>query len=277
MQLKEILAKQAELGVEVAEIPSHYLSDSEKQVNEREDNRMFVTKKGRFLNKRDRRGRYNRNDRLAKQQTLANKDSSNMSSFNERKPTLLQKLLSADIRKDKHHLLQVFRLMVANSFFDDWPEKPLKFPLVVVKEYGREDDEQVAENSSITGKAVATRMPIVTIDETRANLATFGANPSATRLNLTVTGQNFSQDIRANLATFGANPSATRLNITVTGQNFSQDIRTLVRANNQNQGQGFTPTQVLQRIREMKAQIAFLKGLVPRSSAPPQAPTGDLP
>ncbi|XP_021669746.2 uncharacterized protein LOC110657013 isoform X2 [Hevea brasiliensis] len=153
-QLKEILAKQAELGVEVAEIPSHYLSDSEKQVNEREDNRMFVTKKGRFLNKRDRRGRYNRNDRLAKQQTLANKDSSNMSSFNERKPTLLQKLLSADIRKDKHHLLQVFRLMVANSFFDDWPEKPLKFPLVVVKEYGREDDEQVAENSSITGKVV---------------------------------------------------------------------------------------------------------------------------
>lgn len=153
-QLKEILAKQAELGVEVAEIPSHYLSDSEKQVNERQDNGRFPSKKGRPLNKHDRRGRFNKNDRFVKQKTLENKDSSNTFSLNQKKPTLLQKLLSADIRRDKHHLLQVFRLMAINSFFEDWPEKPLRFPLVVVKEDGRVDNQLVAENSSCTGKDV---------------------------------------------------------------------------------------------------------------------------
>ncbi|EEF47940.1 conserved hypothetical protein [Ricinus communis] len=61
-RLKETLAKQAELGVEVAEIPSRYLSDSEKQVKD----------------------------------TLTNKDSTNGSSFSNTKPTLRQKLLSAE-------------------------------------------------------------------------------------------------------------------------------------------------------------------------------------
>lgn len=142
------------MGVEVAEIPSHYLSDSEKQVNERQDNGRFPSKKGRPLNKHDRRGRFNKNDRFVKQKTLENKDSSNIFSLNQKKPTLLQKLLSADIRRDKHHLLQVFRLMAINSFFEDWPEKPLRFPLVVVKEDGRVDNQLVAENSSCTGKDV---------------------------------------------------------------------------------------------------------------------------
>ncbi|KAH7548399.1 hypothetical protein JRO89_XS14G0119600 [Xanthoceras sorbifolium] len=107
-QLKEILAKQAELGVEVAEIPSHYLSDSEKQPYGREEN-------------------------------------------TRPKPTLLQKLLSTDIRRDKSRLLQAFRFMVMNTFFKDLPEKPLKFPLVIVKENGF-SEEVVEEKALFVGK-----------------------------------------------------------------------------------------------------------------------------
>ncbi|KAL4599300.1 hypothetical protein ACB092_11G117300 [Castanea dentata] len=150
-QLKEILAKQAELGVEVAEVPSHYLSDSEKQGHRREENRMPFTKKGRFRNRFDKRGRYEKKDRFAKKQKLADKNSSDVSSLNKKKPTLLQKLLSADVRRDKSHLLQIFRFMVMNSFFTDWPDKPLKFPSVIVKESGCEC-EVVEEKSSPLGK-----------------------------------------------------------------------------------------------------------------------------
>lgn len=144
-QLKEILAKQAELGVEVAEVPSYYLSDSEKQGQGREENRMPMNKKGRF-----RKGRYDKRE-FAKKQRLADKDSSGVPSLNKRNPTLLQKLLSADIKRDKSHLLQVFRFMVTNSFFTDWPDKPLKFPLVIVKEGGCEG-QVVEEKSSPVGK-----------------------------------------------------------------------------------------------------------------------------
>ncbi|KAM4071752.1 hypothetical protein ACJW30_11G082000 [Castanea mollissima] len=152
-QLKEILAKQAELGVEVAEVPSHYLSDSEKQGHRREENRMPFTKKGRFRNRFDKRGRYEKKDRFAKKQKLADKNSSDVSSLNKKKPTLLQKLLSADVRRDKSHLLQIFRFMVMNSFFTDWPDKPLKFPSVIVKESGCECEcEVVEEKSSPVGK-----------------------------------------------------------------------------------------------------------------------------
>ncbi|KAF9675057.1 hypothetical protein SADUNF_Sadunf10G0191900 [Salix dunnii] len=177
-QLKEILAKQAELGVEVAEIPPeymldseklgvevaetptsylldseklgveaaeippHHLLDSQKQEHGREDNRRSLTKKGRFRNKHDRRGRYKKKGRSDMQLGLENED---------RKPTLLEKLLCADIRRDKHRLLQVFRFMVANSFFKDWSDKPLKFPSVVVKEDGCEDGPQ-EEKSSLVGE-----------------------------------------------------------------------------------------------------------------------------
>nr|XP_023889035.1 uncharacterized protein LOC112001100 isoform X2 [Quercus suber] len=150
-QLKEILAKQAELGVEVAEVPSHYLSDLEKQGQRREENRMPFSKKGRFRNRFDKRGRYEKKDRFAKKQRLADKDSSDAPSLNKKKPTLLQKLLSADVRRDKSHLLQIFRFMVMNSFFTDWPDKPLKFPSVIVKEIGCES-EVVEEKCSPVGK-----------------------------------------------------------------------------------------------------------------------------
>jgi hypothetical protein len=107
--------------------------------------------KERFQNKFNKRGRYDKKDRFAKKHRLADKDSSNISSLNKRKPTLLQKLLSADIGRYKSHLLQVFRFMVMNSFFKDMPDKPLKFPLVMVKESGCEDDV-VEEKSPPVGK-----------------------------------------------------------------------------------------------------------------------------
>lgn len=145
-QLKDILTKQAELGVEVAEIPSHYLLDSEKPVHGREEYTKSFNKR-KFQNRYDKRGRYNKKDLFAKKQKLDDRNSPNTSSFNKKKPTLLQKLLSADIRKDKRHLLQVFRFMVMNSFFKDWPEKPLKFPLVLVRESG--STSVVAEEKSL--------------------------------------------------------------------------------------------------------------------------------
>ncbi|KAL1828268.1 uncharacterized protein LOC108209695 isoform X3 [Daucus carota subsp. sativus] len=149
-QLKEVLVKQAELGCEVAEIPSHYLSDSEKQVYGAEQNRAAFNKKGKFRNRPNRRGK-RENDRFAKKQRLSNTDSTstneqnvskqmqrtrnnNTSVVQKREPSLLQKLLSADIRRDRGRLLQVFRFMVMNSFFKYQPEKPLMFPTVIVRE-----------------------------------------------------------------------------------------------------------------------------------------------
>ncbi|KAJ7948943.1 Nuclear fragile X mental retardation-interacting protein 1, conserved domain protein [Quillaja saponaria] len=152
-QLKEILAKQAELGVEVAEIPSCYLSDSQKQASRRQEDRKHMSKKGRFQNKFDKRGRYDKRDRFAKKQKLSRKDVSNDHTLNKRSPTLLQKLLSADIKKDKSCLLQVFRFMTMNSFFEDWPDKQLKYPSVVVKDIDHKGD---AENKYMqSGKDVS--------------------------------------------------------------------------------------------------------------------------
>lgn len=137
-QLKEILAKQAELGCEVAEIPSFYLSDSE-QTGGRQQNDKLFGKRGRFHNKYD-KGKFNQSDQFSKRQRSANGYANNLRSDSKREPSLLKKLLSSDIKKDKKHLLQVFRFMVTNSFFENWPEKPLKFPLVVVKESGNESE-----------------------------------------------------------------------------------------------------------------------------------------
>lgn len=50
----------------------------------------------------------------------------------------MKKLLSSEIKKDKKHLLQVFRFMVMNSFFESSPDGPLKYPVVIVKESGDE-------------------------------------------------------------------------------------------------------------------------------------------
>ncbi|CAN4108550.1 unnamed protein product [Withania somnifera] len=156
-QLKEILAKQAELGFEVAEIPSTYLSDTEKQVDGREQRRP-LSKKERFQKRFNKRDKFNRNDRFSKKRRFGNSDSSNIcdqkgfpagkmdvnresvtqTTKSSREPTLLEKLLSSDIRRDKRRLLQVFRFMTMNSFFKDCPEKPLRFPQVLLRETGKE-------------------------------------------------------------------------------------------------------------------------------------------
>lgn len=49
------------------------------------------------------------------------------SKYSEREPTLLEKLLSPEIKREKSHLLQIFRFMVNNSFFSEWPNKSLNF------------------------------------------------------------------------------------------------------------------------------------------------------
>ncbi|XP_060218239.1 uncharacterized protein LOC132645327 [Lycium barbarum] len=156
-QLKEILAKQAELGCEVAEIPPSYLSDTEKQADGRDRTRP-LSRKERFQKRFNKREKFNRNDRFSKKRRFGNSDSSNTCdqkgfpagkwnvnrdsvtqvTKNAREPTLLQKLLSSDIRRDKRRLLQVFRFMTMNSFFKDCPEKPLRFPQVLLKETGEE-------------------------------------------------------------------------------------------------------------------------------------------
>lgn len=166
-QLKEILAKQAELGCEVAEIPSSYLLDSEQQVHESKESTRTFSKKRNFQNKFNKRGRFNQNDCCSKKEDDPTHDSSNANSHNnrmvkqrlandnlvshhsasKREPTLLQKLLSSEIRRDRHHLFQVFRFMVMSSFFDDWPEKPLKFPVVMVKEIV--DDDELYEGNPV--------------------------------------------------------------------------------------------------------------------------------
>nr|KYP48172.1 putative adenylate kinase isoenzyme 6 [Cajanus cajan] len=135
--LKEILAKQAELGVEVAEIPSYYLKKSENQGLQREGRNKFNDKR-KFQNKSNKKP--DRKGQFTKKQKFADKDSSESPSLKKRKPTLLQKLLSADIKRDKCHLFQVFRFMVVNSFFKHFPDKPLRYPSVLVKEIGSELD-----------------------------------------------------------------------------------------------------------------------------------------
>ncbi|GMH13265.1 hypothetical protein Nepgr_015106 [Nepenthes gracilis] len=161
-QLKEILAKQAELGFEVPEIPSYYLSDLVGQ------KRRPFNKNDRFLNRHNKRGRFDHNDqfsekrgsaeqrpfdkqrqRFKKRERVEKADTLPLNTpANLRKPTLLQKLLSADVRRDKSRILQAFRFMVMNSFFKDWPEKkPLKYPKVIVKEAAGSEGEVVEDQS----------------------------------------------------------------------------------------------------------------------------------
>ncbi|XP_047316024.1 uncharacterized protein LOC124919743 [Impatiens glandulifera] len=143
-QLKQILARQAELGVEVADIPEHYLIDTDKPANGKQDEGQSSfqrgnhgrgeqngkpPKRGKHKNKVNKRERRNDKNRSNKKQKADNDDSA-------KEKTLLQKLLGEDIRKEKIHLLQVFRFMTMNSFFKEWPEKPLLFPSVTVNEAG---------------------------------------------------------------------------------------------------------------------------------------------
>ncbi|KAL8216239.1 hypothetical protein R6Q57_023076 [Mikania cordata] len=115
-QLKEILAKQAELGCEVADIPASYLLGSNKQ-NRREKQHY---KRGKFHNKRG----------TSFQDRIGKKARPNGQKPNHQ-PSLLQKLLTQDIKSDKNRLLQVLRFITANSFLT---AESLRFPAVTVRE-----------------------------------------------------------------------------------------------------------------------------------------------
>ncbi|KAL9677073.1 hypothetical protein QQ045_005300 [Rhodiola kirilowii] len=131
-QLKEVLAKQAELGVEVADIPAHYLLDSENQ--EGQKNKGDSNNKDTSRNRRKKQGRNKSRRQSAKRQQISHNESSNGPSSTSREPSLLQKLLSADIKRDKQHLLRVFRFMVINNFLKDAFDKPLEYPVALVKD-----------------------------------------------------------------------------------------------------------------------------------------------
>lgn len=137
-QLREILAKQAEMGLEVAELPPNYLSESENQTGNG-DARRLQKKRGKFRNKLNKRDKKHgqRDQKAKKQRSISNK----------REPTLLQKLLSTEINRDKSHLLQVLRFMVLNNFFKDYPEKPLEFPLITAKDVGFIEDDFFGEEA----------------------------------------------------------------------------------------------------------------------------------
>ncbi|KAH6820409.1 hypothetical protein C2S53_002567 [Perilla frutescens var. hirtella] len=173
-QLKEILAKQAELGCEVAEIPSCYLSDPEQQTDGVQQNNKAFGRSQRFHNRFDKKGKFQQNDRFPKRQRYENSHSANLQNQTDRftkkpglangcttnlrtgkkmEPSLLQKLLSSEIKKDKKHLLQVFRFMVVNNFFENSPEKSLKFPQVIVKESGNECEIVEQKSEVIQGDA----------------------------------------------------------------------------------------------------------------------------
>ncbi|XP_073008847.1 uncharacterized protein [Typha latifolia] len=138
-QLKEVLSKQAELGVEVAEIPPDYLSEPENQLHGKgnEGKTLFRTDRppNRYNNKRGRRGKGDFRD---KRPRLRDDASTAPAAPKIKEPTLLEKLLSADIRRDRFRLLQVFRFMHLNSFFDHQTEKPLEYPSILMKQTGLE-------------------------------------------------------------------------------------------------------------------------------------------
>ncbi|CAA7061875.1 unnamed protein product [Microthlaspi erraticum] len=144
-QIQEVLAKQAELGVEVAEVPSHYLANTDEQVNgdSNGQHRQKDGKRGRFQNNRHHKRRHGgEKDKFSKKPRVQDENSSQESSITTREPTLLEKLLSTDIKREKSQLLQVFRFMVINSFFKEFPEQPLQLPLVMVEETGCEHDRE---------------------------------------------------------------------------------------------------------------------------------------
>lgn len=159
-QLKEILAKQAELGCEIAEIPPSYLSDMEPPHNG-VDRRGAFSKKQKYQHNPNKRGRFGKRNSFSENQTIRNHtprtrepcddDDDDHHSKEQRyeinnrpalqsnrKPTLWKKLVGGDMNREKRHLLQVLRFMVMNSFFAD-NDKPLRFPSVIVKESGNEN------------------------------------------------------------------------------------------------------------------------------------------
>ncbi|XP_074312355.1 uncharacterized protein LOC141647887 [Silene latifolia] len=156
-QLKEVLAKQVELGFDVPEIPSHYMLDDENVSHGKGRNKRQVNN-GRHQNRFNKRGKFDRNNRFPPKRNTD--DNNHLSEDYEhsatklkegenkgrktpiKEPSLMQKLLSADMKRDNNRLLQAFRFMTMNSFFMDKTEEPLSFPTVVVKETGDVNNDE---------------------------------------------------------------------------------------------------------------------------------------
>nr|XP_018682193.1 PREDICTED: uncharacterized protein LOC103985155 isoform X1 [Musa acuminata subsp. malaccensis] len=148
-QLKQVLAKQAELGVEVAEIPQGYLSELENQSGGQENNSKVLNMTNNFPNKHICKRVRHQEKWQAKRLKLTNESSADAASILRREPTLLRKLLSSDIRRDNSRLLQAFRFMILNSFFEHWPGKLLEFPSFTVRDIQCENGTAVEKTSSL--------------------------------------------------------------------------------------------------------------------------------
>jgi hypothetical protein len=138
--MKEVLAKQQELGFEAAEVPCHYLDGSKNHNYSSRDRTQ-----NRFNNKR---GRHEGRGRFHDRMDFCSHH------VKPREPALLKKLLSAEIKADNHRILHAFKFMILNSFFKKWPDKQLEFPHVMVKEAGidseiTEGNEEERENRKI--------------------------------------------------------------------------------------------------------------------------------
>ncbi|GJM92783.1 hypothetical protein PR202_ga09280 [Eleusine coracana subsp. coracana] len=136
-ELKEVLAKQQELGFELPELPPGYLSETEDRGDEKKSKWKTQHRDSRFGNRNSntKRSRFDCGDSRSKRPKVWNNAPRNDGLMpKSREPTLLQKLLSSDIRRDRHRLLHIFKFMVMNSFFQDWPDKPLEFPSVKVNQ-----------------------------------------------------------------------------------------------------------------------------------------------
>ncbi|CAO1946364.1 unnamed protein product [Urochloa humidicola] len=156
-ELKEVLAKQQELGFELPELPPGYLSETEGQGDEKKSNWKTQRRDSRFGNRgtTNKRPRYDRGEFQSKRSKVWNRTPSNDRAIaTSRESTLLQKLLSSDIKRDRHKLLHTFKFMALNNFFKDWPDKPLQFPIVKVNQIEIQDniatdDLDVLENAEM--------------------------------------------------------------------------------------------------------------------------------
>ncbi|KAG0539867.1 hypothetical protein BDA96_03G359100 [Sorghum bicolor] len=160
-ELKEVLAKQQELGFDLPELPPGYLSETGDQCIENKNNRKAQCRDSHFGNRsnNNKRPRYERGGFQSKRSKVWNRTPcADDAMAKSREPTLLQKLLSSDIKRDRHRLLHVFKFMTLNNFFKDWPDKPLQFPSVKVNQIeigstiGTDDlDNAEMANDSILG------------------------------------------------------------------------------------------------------------------------------
>ncbi|KAG8055009.1 hypothetical protein GUJ93_ZPchr0001g29402 [Zizania palustris] len=135
-ELKKVLAKQKELGFELPELPPGYLYENEDGGNERKGNWKTQHKDSRFGNHaNNKRSRYDRKDFQSKRPKVWNQTRhDDRTMVKSREPTLLQKLLSLDIKRNRYRLLHTFKFMVLNNFFSGYLDKPFDFPSVKVNQ-----------------------------------------------------------------------------------------------------------------------------------------------